>query len=817
VRIAVDYRILVVGPSSIHRGMGRFTQQQLREVLQLDTSNEYVLVCYADSDTSLVHPDISAAPNVEIRRLPEGIRITGSDTEPATALRRAEEFQDWIHRLDADVFHATTPFLLEGPIISDFDACPMVATFYDVIPLVFPAQYLESWPGRSYYMRTLALLHRAARLQSISDCSSRDAALYLGFPTARCDLVYPIADPCFEVLPAEAVEKALAGLRGQHGLAGTYALAVTDIHHAKNLESLLKAFALVPAGLRSELPLVISCHLNADSVVYVRSMAERLGIAGDLVLTGVVTDAQLAALYNAATMVVHPSKYEGFGLPVLEAMSCGAPVITTTSSSLPEVAGGAAVLVDPEDTWGFSEAIQELHGDAGRRAKMRELGLERASHFTGEALARATLASYRATAPAPATGAPTRPRVAMWTPLPPQRSGIADYSAELLSELERTHDVEVFVDDGYLPDPALLAAHRIQHFSGFGRRQRQAPFDSVVYQMGGSLFHLYMYEPMQAVPGIVVMHDLMWSHVLYTAYHDRGELDAFRRDVAELEGQDALDELLAIEARGGTDPHGAHADLWVFLAAHPMLAKVITSSRAQVVHFDAAGEELEARYGARAVRTIPMGVRDPVSPRAGLEAAEARFRQGIDPSTFVVAMFGIVHAVKRVESCLQAFARLVARHPDSVLLIVGEALDEAYMQGLVAMAERLGVLPQVRFAGYVPMSQFDAQLACCDVVVNLRAPLTKHMSATLVRGLAAGRPLVVTELAEWEFLPTDACLQVPAGDTEVDVLTEHLATLAADPGRRAAMSAAARAYFEEQASIGHMAARYGDVMAEFRA
>lgn len=814
-RIAVDYRILVVGPSSIHRGMGRFTQQQLREVLLLDAENDYQLVCYADSDTSLILPEIAAAPNVEITRLPAGMRITGSSTEPATALRRSAEFQEWIYGRDIDLFHATTPFLLEGPILSDFDACPMVATFYDVIPLVFPAQYLESWPGRSYYMRTLGLLHRAARLQSISECSRRDAALYLGFPAARNDLVYPIADPCFTVMAPEAVERHLWSLRDRHGFGDRFVLAVSDIHHAKNLESLLKAFALVPATLRAEMPLVISCHLNADSIVYVRSMAERLGIDADVVLTGVVSDIELASLYNAATIVVHPSKYEGFGLPVLEAMSCGAPVVTTTSSSMPEVAGGAAVLVDPEDVWGFTEAIVALADDRSRRAEMRDLGLERAAFFTGANLARATLDSYRASVPLEAP-ADDRLRVAMWTPLPPQRSGIADYSIELLTELEKTHDVEVFVDDGYLPDAGVLVDHRVQHFTAFDRRQRQAPFDSVVYQMGGSLYHLYMYEPMQAVPGIVVLHDLMWSHVLYTACFDRGDLAAFRREVAELEGKDALDELLAIEGRGVEDPHGAHAELWTFLTEHPMLARVIGRSVAQVVHFDSARTEVEQRYGATAARTIPMGVRDPERPRAALEAAETRFRMGIDPSTFVVGMFGIVHAVKRVDSCLHAFARLVHHHPDSVLLVVGEALDANYQQGLVTMAADLGILPQVRFAGYVPAAEFDAQLACCDAVVNLRAPLTKHMSATLVRGLAAGRPLIVSELDDWQFLPAGVCLQVPAG-AEVDVLTEHLRSLAADSALRCRMSAAAREYFHREGSVERMAADYADLIQEVAA
>ncbi|MDQ4071149.1 MAG: glycosyltransferase, partial [Actinomycetota bacterium] len=327
----------------------------------------------------------------------------------------------------------------------------------------------------------------------------------------------------------------------------------------------------------------------------------------------------------------------------------------------------------------------------------------------------------------------------------------------------------------------------------------------------------YMYEPLQRVPGVVVLHDLMWSHVLYTACHARGELAEFRRQVAELEGQDALESLVAIEERATRDLVSAHRQLWTFLSEHPMLTKVIEGSLAQVVHFESAREELESRYPGSAVRVVPMGVRGPRLPPHPLRAADTRLRLGLGLSTFVIGVFGIVHPVKRVESCVRAVSRLLPDHPDTVLLVVGEALDPGYQRDLVTLASDLGALPHVRFAGYVPKPEFDSQLECCDVIVNLRAPLTKHMSATLVRALAAARPLVVTELPDWQFLPPDVCLQVPTGETEVDVLTRHLAALADDPELRARLSAAAFDYYRAEASIERMAEGYREVIADFPA
>src|SRR5436305_12014322 len=109
--------------------------------------------------------------------------------------------------------------------------------------------------------------------------------------------------------------------------------------------------------------------------------AGQLGVADDLVLTGLVSDQELTTLYNAATLVVHPSRYEGFGLPVVEAMRCGAPVVTTTASSMPEAGGDAAVYVDPDDAYGFATAIQELGADPDRRRSMSERSLAQAAKF----------------------------------------------------------------------------------------------------------------------------------------------------------------------------------------------------------------------------------------------------------------------------------------------------------------------------------------------------------------------------------------------------------------------------------------------------
>ncbi|HEY4938884.1 MAG TPA: glycosyltransferase [Actinomycetota bacterium] len=807
-RVGIDYRILSVGPALVTRGMGRYTQQQLRAVLDVDDRNEYVLLANRGNDLSLIVPEVLEAENtsIEVYSPP---RLLRDPQHTDVLLRLAEDYQTWLASLDLDVYHATTPFLLEYPLLLQFDVCPTVATFYDAIPLIFADHYYGTTVydalARDHYLRTLRLVTGAARVLAISDAAGRDAVEHCGIPPERIDRAWPIPDAVFRQLPDHLLRKVLLGLEHRLRLPARYVLTVTYPHYAKNLETLLKAYGALPAADRTELPLVICCYLSDDTRRLVMALAEEAGIADDIVLTGVVSDAELCGLYNRATVVVHPSRYEGFGLPIVEAMACGAPVVTTTSSSMPEAAGDAGILVDPDDVAGFTAAIARLDRDPALRAELGERGFEQVKRFSPRQLADATLRSYEAAA-RPAPPPPSdRLRLAVWTPLPPAQSGIADYAAELLEGLSPHCDLEVFVDDGYLPANECLDRYPVRHFTAFGRRAAQDPFDAVIYQVGGSMFHHYMSEALRTHPGIVVLHDMMWSHVLYTWAHEHGDDEAFRSAVAELEGRAALQEFDAID-------RADVGSLWAFLCAHPMLEPVIGASLAQIVHLDAAADQLRAAHPGANPWVVPMGVDDPCAGDVTTAPRLARCTLPDVPlDAFVVGTYGIVHQSKRLEACIRGFAGLAAQRPDAVLLVVGRALQESYVEELEKLAANLGVGDRVRFTDHVERNRFDAYLKAADVIVNLRTPLNTHMSATLMRAIATGRPVVINDLPEWRFFPDGVVRRVPV-DGEVPALTEALLSLAGDPGLRSRMAAGARTFYEREGSIGRMAERYLEVV-----
>ena len=190
-------------------------------------------------------------------------------------------------------------------------------------------------------------------------------------------------------------EAEVAEVAARLGLGRPYVLYLASNKPHKNLVRLLQAWSLVAADRSIEpCQLVIAGHWDAR-FPEAREAARRLGLMERVQFAGEVEERDLPAAYSGARLFVFPSLYEGFGLPVLEAMACGAPVICSNTSSLPEVAGDAAVQVDPLDVQGLAAAMARALADETVRAGLRERGLLRAAEFTWERTARATLAVYR--------------------------------------------------------------------------------------------------------------------------------------------------------------------------------------------------------------------------------------------------------------------------------------------------------------------------------------------------------------------------------------------------------------------------------------
>ena len=193
----------------------------------------------------------------------------------------------------------------------------------------------------------------------------------------------------FKPAPPQAIDS----VRRRYGIEGPYLVSLGALEPRKNLPATIRAFASLPEDLRPALVLVGSASpWNREGWDLVQSALDELPIPvrERIVLTGYVPEAEKVALLSGAEALVYPSLYEGFGLPVIEAMACGTPVLTSNTSALPETAGNAALLVDPDDVEAIAEGLQRLLTDRSLRRALRDAGTARASAFTWEATARQT-------------------------------------------------------------------------------------------------------------------------------------------------------------------------------------------------------------------------------------------------------------------------------------------------------------------------------------------------------------------------------------------------------------------------------------------
>lgn len=282
---------------------------------------------------------------------------------------------------NAELYHATEHLLMPLRHV------PTVLTVHDLIFKLFPRYHKRL----NYWFLNAAMplfVQRADAVIAISQATRRDLIAHYGTPPEKITVVYEAAAPCFRPPAAEAV----TAVRARYGLPERFLLTVGTIEPRKNLVRLLEALVRLRRD-DPELHLVVVGSRGWLYEGFFRRRAE-LELEKAVHLPGYVPDADLPAFYGAATVVVMPSLYEGFGLPVLEAMACGAPVVSSHAASLPEIGGAAARYFDPTDVEEMTAVLAQVLADAELRAEMRAAGLEQAARFSWERAARETMAVY---------------------------------------------------------------------------------------------------------------------------------------------------------------------------------------------------------------------------------------------------------------------------------------------------------------------------------------------------------------------------------------------------------------------------------------
>jgi glycosyltransferase involved in cell wall biosynthesis len=375
VRIGIDAR-------KLHDfGIGTYIRNLLRQLARLDHQTDFVLLCRPEDRTTLAtlgenfRPVAESAGNYS---LAEQWRIP-------LALRRER----------VTLFHA--PHYVLPPLVP----CRSVVTIHDCIHLMFP-QYLPSRVAYVYAKGSItAASRRATRVMTVSESSKRDILRFVDVPADKIDVIYNAYDERFGVEP---LEEDVVRVRERYQLHDEFILYAGNVKPHKNLERLIEAFHLVRNKGLDHLKLVLIGD-EISRYASLRRAVHRHQLHKYVRFLGYLPEETLAVMYRLAGVFVFPSLYEGFGLPPLEAMASGTPVVTSNVSSLPEVAGGAAVLVDPYDPEAIADGIYRVLTDEQLRQGLRKKGIARAHQFSWEASVRRVRDIYQQAIDQPANAA----------------------------------------------------------------------------------------------------------------------------------------------------------------------------------------------------------------------------------------------------------------------------------------------------------------------------------------------------------------------------------------------------------------------------
>lgn len=354
-------------------GLANYFRQLVHHLAEVDPENHYTLLLHPHS-AALFHVD---APNLHTRIVP----IPG---------RQAHYWEQFLLPLVLATLPLDLVHFVGFPAVLA-QRKPTVITLHDLSYKMLP-HLRGDWLSR-FHWRFFGDLgaRRADHVITTSEHSRRDIQRLLGIPAERINVIYGAPAPIFRPLEPES---ARAVARDKYGIEGRYILFVGTLQPTKNLARLIEAYALARQRARIQQSLVV---VGQQGWQYQDIFARISGLElqDHVIFTGFVPDEDLPALYSGADVFVLPSLYEGFGLPVVEAFACGTPVIASNVASLPEVAGDAAILVNPTNIEGLAQALERVCTDAGLRQAMRQAGLARAAQFSWRTCAEQTRQVYR--------------------------------------------------------------------------------------------------------------------------------------------------------------------------------------------------------------------------------------------------------------------------------------------------------------------------------------------------------------------------------------------------------------------------------------
>lgn len=820
-RIVIDMQACQ-STGSRDRGIGRYSLALTKAMLANAGQHEMHLLfngLFSDTVEPLINAFSEFLPMSQMHVWHAPAPVSAYFKKNEWRCRSAELMREQtLANLRPDFVHVTSLFEGSGDdavtsISSNGEHLATAVTLYDLIPFVYEDKYLNDERQKVWYYRKLGSLKQADLLLAISDSSRREAIAYLGLDAKKIVNISSAVEPHF--VPLRGDDVGFAAIKLKFSLDRQFVMYTGGLDLRKNIDALVLAFADLPSQIRKRYQLAIVCAISPNESARLKKLAISAGMAqGDLVLTGFVSDVELTALYQHCALFVFPSWHEGFGLPALEAMSCGAAVIAANTSSLPEVLGRSDALFDPFDQQSITKKIVDVLSNESFHASLTAHSLVQAKKFSWSASGKTAMAaienqheSHKLTVPtkfdADFLPSQMKPRMAYFSPLLPARSGVAFFSSELLPELQKYYDIELITESENIDDPWLRANFNIRSVEWFHKNAYH--YDRVVYNFGNSQFHAFMLNALSVHPGVVILHDFFLSGLLLNVQQSNRDSSVFFDAMYESHGFLSL-----LLTQRSNDIDGA---TWKY----PCNFGVLKNARGVISHSQYAIDLAKKWYGkqfAEAWKSIRHLHRVPIE----VSRKQAREKLGLAENDFIVCSFGLLGSTKMNIQLLKAWNEApLAADMHCRLVFVGEADKSLYCTEFLHLLARtikdLGA-PRVSVTGFVDEHIYSQYLCAADIAVQLRGRSRGEASYTVLDCLSHGLPVILNRHGAMQEFPANCVFELQDGFTSEDMVAALMA-LKNSSQKRQELSQFGREYVKRSHSPEIIAADYWKTIEHF--
>lgn len=688
-------------------------------------------------------------------------------------------------------------------------------TLYDLIPLRFPDHYLADETARRRYLFQLQQLRRYDLLFAISESTRRDAIDLLGIEGSRIVTIHG------------GVEEHFCGpidrIKARHALDADYAIRQKLLVYTggddfrKNIDGLIDAFATLSVARRATTTLAIIGNISLASQEAYFNLAKRVGLSpDDLLFTGYVDDLTLVNFYQACDAFVFPSLYEGLGLPVLEAMNCGAPVIGGNNSSIKELISFDDALFDADSSPAIGSSIERVLGNREFADQLRSVSAKQAPLFTWERSANLVNESYNeflnanrelGVSLAMSNWQP-RNRLAMLTPLPPSQSGIADYSSDFLPFLSRHFEIDIYLFGHRTDDLQISASFRIFDASTFALA---APsYDAILYEIGNSDFHTHMLDLMLKFPGIATLHDAYMGGILAHMEFSLNQPFRYQAELLYSHGP---------AARQTIAPNPDDRELVAKgIDRLPITKRILDNALGVVSH---------SSFNLKVAREhYPQGWLAPYRTIAQLmfcrsveanSVSKLRAELGLPDNAFIIASFGHVVWTKCGDQLLQAFLDSQnLQAANAYLLFVGKLSNDDFGKSLNKQIKTSSAHQRIRVTGFISGDDYQKYLSIANVSVQLRSNSRGGTPRSVLDCMAHGLPVILNDYASFTDYPAEAVIKIP-GEVNTDEIRTQLEYLYDNPNVLAEFAEQGYQYIKTHHDPARCAAAYSAAIHEFTA